>query len=385
MQAALEKAAAAPPTVPAPMRPGAPPAAQAGVYALTNASAIMVVDARTFLTYGPFLEGQLGSTGGGLFDVVRTKTGGKAIVSNFGDSQIHFIDMRVPGAPAYLGATDIPFFAEDMAISPNQKYVLVTDGGFSPRVVTVNAATRALVDNYDMTSFSVYANAVAIAKDNQTVLVADYFTPAVGVLTMNPMTGFLNFVESRNTGTMRPVNVAISPNGLTGVLVGCSVDGNPDPGDPVVAMGAALRITGPGAMIYGAEIPAPDPTISASQSAVFSRDGSKLYWLASKEEADPATGDYEHVVYVFNVPTPGTLVYSGIEIPLLERGGGSCLFGVDAMSIDPKNEFLYVSNPTISGGKNRIAVIDLATNRHVASLVGAPLPTDWIPTGIAFK
>jgi hypothetical protein len=215
-------------------------------------------------------------------------------------------------------------------------------------------------------------------------------TPGFGVLTMNPMTGILSFVEARSTGTMRPVNVTISPNGLTGVLVGCNPDGDPEPGNPVIAMGSVLRIMGPGSVLSGAEVFAPDPTTIASQSAVFSRDGTKLYWLAAKAwTGDPANdpGNRQHVVYVYDVPTPGTLVYSGVEIPIQDWGGSSCLFGVDAMSIDPKNEFLYVSNPTVSGGNIKIAVIDLRTNQQVMALVGAPLPADptWIPTGIAFK
>ncbi len=388
IEAAASRQPAAP--VPVPQRPGAPNAANTGVYALTNGGSIMIIDARTFLTYGPFLEGELGTIGGGLFDVVMTKNGTRAVVSNFGDSQIHLIDLHVPGAPVHLGTADIPYFAEDMAISPNQKYMLVTDGGFSPRVVAVNIATGAVVGDVDTTAYALYSNAVAIARDGQTVITADYFTPAIGVIGMNPATGTLSYINTITTGTMRPVNIAISPDGRTGVAVGCNPDGDPEPGDPVIAMGTALRIMGPGAVILGGEIQAPDVTTIASQSAVFSRDGRKLYWLAAKAwTGDPLDdpGVRQHVVYVYDVVSPGILGYTGIEIPLQDWGGSSCLFGVDAMSIDPKNEFLYVSNPTVSGGRKGIAVVDLRTNRQVLTLVGAPLPAgeDKIPTGIAFK
>ncbi len=77
--------------------------------------------------------------------------------------------------------------------------------------------------------------------------------------------------------------------------------------------------------------------------------------------------------------------YAGIEIPIADQGGGSSLFGVDVMSIDPKNEFLYVSNKTLSGSANKVAVINLRTNRQVLSLVPGPVGGTSVPTGIAFK
>jgi hypothetical protein len=87
--------------------------------------------------------------------------------------------------------------------------------------------------------------------------------------------------------------------------------------------------------------------------------------------------------------------------------GTSQLFGVDTMAITTDGNFLYVTNPTLSGAKPVIDVVDLRTFTHVKS-IGTPQhypdpvrnwpnppdpadptnPSDWIeyvlPVGIAF-
>ena len=123
-----------------------------GVFANSNTNNIQFIDGSN--TTGPWLAGQLGSYGGGLFDVVITPDGKTAIVSNFGDSKIFFIDISggFNAAPVLLTpkGVRIGFFAEDMAITPDGKYVLVTDGGFSARVAVVDIAGRYLLKSNNL-------------------------------------------------------------------------------------------------------------------------------------------------------------------------------------------------------------------------------------------
>ena len=53
------------------------------------------------------------------------------------------------------------------------------------------------------------------------------------------------------------------------------------------------------------------------------------------------------------------------------RRGTSQLFGVDTMAITPDGNFLYVTNPTMSGASPIIDVIDLRTMTHVKQ-IGTP-------------
>jgi len=49
------------------------------------------------------------------------------------------------------------------------------------------------------------------------------------------------------------------------------------------------------------------------------------------------------------------------------------------MAIDPSGNYLYVTNPTLSGGVVEVTVIDLTTNTEVNQI-----HANGIPTGIAF-
>ena len=66
---------------------------------------------------GEPVGGKLGSEGGGRFDVAMTSNGLQALISNFGDSKVFFIDLS-SGTPVVAGMAKIDMFAEDIAIDP---------------------------------------------------------------------------------------------------------------------------------------------------------------------------------------------------------------------------------------------------------------------------
>ncbi len=70
--------------------------------------------------------------------------------------------------------------------------------------------------------------------------------------------------------------------------------------------------------------------------------------------------------------------------------GTSQLFGVDTMAVDPSGRFLYLANPTLSGGKTVISIVDAKTNTFIRNIYlnkTDPKVTSMpnIPTGIAFR
>jgi 6-phosphogluconolactonase (cycloisomerase 2 family) len=298
----------------------------------------------------------MGSYGGGLFDVVITRDGKTAIVSNFGDSKIWFIDISngLDCPPSTLPTSvRIGMFAEDMVITPNGQYVLVADGGFTPYVQAVNIDTKVVQRNNLGTNR--YANSVDITPDGKTVLVSDYFQGAIHAYTLND-DGSLTHQKTVRILPFRPVNTAISPDGITVIAVTVGYSGT-----------VILCFEG-GELISKGPIGLPSKN---GQSCVFNKAGDKAYYLSNSQTKGTQ-------VIVLNV-SPCTVSPSGTSIKIWPSRGTSQLFGVDTIAIDPNGNYLYVTNPTLSGGIASVAVVDLSINQQIGYI-----PAMGLPTGIAF-
>ena len=456
------------------------PAGVGGLIAINGDtySSIKTVNPRALTLSPRLLDGQMeglpteetpSPKGGGLFDAVITPDGKTAVVSNFGMQIVYFLDISNPDSPTVLGSVPITydtgkvdeggkpivysFFAEDIALTPDGRYLLVTDGGFTPYVALINVRTRTLKTIWHLTTPGVdeegkpidigyYANSCSVAGDGRTVLLTDYFEGKIHVFLMNPDAGTLEYRQSFDTYStlkepvdvrlvnaatakgreslygkkpvevgIRPVNLAISPDGRTAVAVGTAMD----PGSSIEDYTSSCspwvyRVNAPGRVVFKGKVDLPKVARGA-QSGAFSRDGSKFY-LGVNEYRDPsALYDEEgkkiikivpnYVIYVFRVTPEGNLIDTGARVQLATARGTSQLFGVDTMEVDPENRYLFVSNPTVSGGARLVSVVDLQTLKEVKELSTAEpgdvmppytvvtkkdsAPVDsHIPTGIAF-
>ena len=384
------------------------------------------------------IGGPLGSEGGGRFDLAMTSDGQEALITNFGDSKVFFVDLG-SGTPVVAGMAQIDMFAEDVAIDPSNRWALVTDGGYAPRIAVLDIPTRtwvpAGVDPITNDPFSYrmvidpgpnpddpdddvvgYANAVAIAADGRTVIVADYSQRAIHVLLFDPTTGGLAYqqtVELWKYGTdenaafpfqYSPVNVAISPDGSTVLVasVNRSADKNPvDPPDPDAFYEgsniAVFEIDAPGHVVRHPDVIMPWE-VGGAQSVVFSADGAKayvetIYYDVEPPEADPEVDFWQYQeIQELTISGPGEASRTGVMRSPTPRGT-SQFFGVDIMAITPNGRYLYVTNPTMSNASPVIDVFDLVTSAHVKS-IGTPQhypdplqPGAWIealPTSLAF-
>lgn len=359
-----------------------------------NSGWIGFIDARTQTVSTPFLVGELGSVGGGLFDVVITPNRKTALVSNFGDSAVYFIDMRDRTAPSVLGSVTLSFFAEDIALTPDGRYALVTDGGFSPKIAVIDVANRVLVEEYEDTTAPTPNSfqAVAVAKDGKTVLTVDYFAGKVNTLTLDAA-GHLTYVgnmDVSNGGTFHPVNISISPNGKTAIVAGGA-----SATDPIVPADnmrfPVLEITAPGVVTLNNYVVV-SPRLIASQSIVFNPLGTKAYANCVQEDPDPLDLiTPNNVIVELNVDDPGLVSYSGNSAEV-DFVGQSQLFGVDTIAIDLTGRYLYVSNMTLSGAMNHLQVLDVKTGTVVKTLtfddVTLPDPdgvTPALPVGLFIR
>jgi hypothetical protein len=355
--------------------------------------------------YGPFLEYKLGSGGGGLFDIVMVPGQRYALITNFGDSTMHRIDLKDPKNPVWAGKIDIPFFAEDIACTPDGKLALVTDGGFSAHMAFIDLETFKLKSNFYLGDRS--AQSVAVAPNNSTVLFVDYFYAKVhygtinklrngltnmgtiylcaGTASKDPVTG--NDRCDNNDLIGRPVNITISPNGKTaiaaisnaGFVAAFEIN---DAGQAVA--GDPLFIGGFGGTWDNSSTSEDDQTLTGLQSIAFQSDAKAYALHVPRAYQDPDNASHWIRRPMRLTPVviegPGKVKFGDNASTELLLGGTSQLFGVDTAAIAGWQA--VVGNPTMSGaqtGKMSYA------NLHTKTFTELKLNNNGIAVGVALK
>lgn len=323
-------------------------------------SAVVTVDMGTTppTAYGPFLVGQVGTNRGNLLDVAIAPDNTFALLSGFGDRILYKVDLSDPTNPTLAAKTNMAFFVEDIAISPNGKFALVSDGGFATNVAYIDLATFEVV-NAGLTNG--YASAVAIDRNNETILFADYFGNAIwwgklknplakNMVSTNPAGSILYsenklLLSNSVSGLGRPINITISPDGRTALVGDCQsniiyvfeiqTDGTVVPGvTPVI-----FNI---------------HPDLSARpQSIAFSPDGQKAYTTIQT-----TNGNF---ISWIRINGPGNATLGGAGIAQVAPLGSSQFFGVDTLAVTPDGRQLVFGNATSSGTTNMLSVVDLTT------------------------
>ena len=385
---------------------GAPAHAVAGdsmprewVIAVGYTGTVNIIDSATDVVYGPFLKGQLGSEGGGLLDVAVIPGGKTALISNFGDSAVFFVDVSNPISPSLITSVTTPMFAEDIAISRDGRYALVSDGGFSPRIAVIDNVSRTLA--YSVNLGTDYVQAVDIAP-NGTVVGVDYFAGSLlslypddtgqltvtgrytylltldGVITSTgstsnrytnrplkgdsvPSTAGLEVPAARTdyVNPSHPVNVAVAPDGKTVLVCDVSAYDYPESGSVTQTLHYAVgvyQIIAPGVVTFTGVITGLE---RATQSIAFSADGTKAYLSGNGGGIDVSMNHfwYNHLS-VLNISGPGMVSLNKINAVDYPRLTTSQLFGVDTIAV--VNGKAYLGNPTISGSSNDLRVVNLS-------------------------
>jgi hypothetical protein len=343
--------------------------------------AIYTVDTAANTLYGPFLQGQLGTPAGELLDVAVTANCTTALVSNLGDQKVFFVDVTHPTSPYLLGSVDLPMFAEDIAITPSCEFALITDGGFSNQLASVNVATRTLVEARGLGSN--VAQAVAIAPDG-TVIVADYWHGQVHTLTIDgsgnltPVTSYV-LPSTPAQALPWPVNVGVAPDGQT-VIVCYAQD------DSV----GVYQITSPGILTFRGNVsglPAVSDAfgnvVSGQQSVAFSADGSQACVITNElYTPPPELAELPDRISVLDITAPGEVSLNATGAATLlshSNVGTPPLYGVDVLAVAGSK--LYVGNPTTDDPVNDLQVVDL-TDYSVSSLPVGALEGE-APMGVA--
>jgi YVTN family beta-propeller protein len=329
-----------------------------GVFANHNTGCIQFIDPVTNIGSEPLLIDEFRRKGGTLLDVVITSDGKTALVSSFLGFKVFFIDISggFSATPTLLGFASTRIPAEDMAITPDDKYVLVTDGTWASSINVIDIANRKFVrGNY--LGWNKFAHALAITPDGKTVVVADWWYGRVYTYTLNS-DGSLTFKKSIEVVPFWPTNIAISPDGRTVIAVASSASGCP-----------VLYFDDEGNLNYKGITSLP---ARSGQSCVFSKDGTKAYYLSNSQTKGT-------LVHILDVTGVGKVSATGTSITIWPRRGTGWFWGVDTIALDPSENYLYVTNPTSYNIINDVAVVDLTTNTQVSYIPGLNFPA-----GIAF-
>lgn len=288
--------------------------------------------------YGPFLSGSLGSPGNLLLDVATTPDNKYALVSNFGQHKVYRIDISDPANPILAGTLDLGTFApEDIAISPNGQFAVISSGGGVNKLVFINLTSFSSYSLYTLTSPNGYANAVDVGKDNSTIILCDYDHSRIIYGQVNATLSGLVSESSLPTDDY-PINVAISPDGST-ALVACT-------GGSV----CVFEITGPGTLRFGIfrEVRG---FHDSPQSIVFSSRYSYAYVVCNSQPGSLTTFS------MLRVHGSGNVSMGKERAATLFGYSGAAYYGVDVI-IEPCWDQILVSNPSSNlDSSNRVTTI----------------------------
>ncbi len=385
-----------------------------GELGIGNYDAIYMVQPETNAVHGPFLMNELSTynedtdkpLGGDLFDVAVTPDSKTAILSSFNKSLVHFVDISEPLEPVYLSSLQMEFFAEDIAITPDGRYALVTDGGFSSYVVSIEISSRSLAYSLTLPQTGeddlgnpIYgaAQAVTAARDG-TVIVADYFNQAIhtlllegdGILTytgthqyfVNPE-GTVSLTKDDGVVGMGPVNIAIAPDNQTVLVSDANVYSDTSaPGFLRQYTVGVFKITAPGHLEF---VDAITGFPHAMQTITFNKSGSKAVLLGNGSYVDILDVEQKpDAVYVMDILGPGVVEFTPGQSADLAHRTDSQLFGVDGLTVVGDKAYATYPNTNINPTlfpDRYISVVDL--NTLEVSQIAWGLTGMRLPLGIA--
>ncbi|MEA2061155.1 MAG: PKD domain-containing protein [Thermodesulfobacteriota bacterium] len=313
-----------------------------------------VVDPVSCKASGGFLYGHLGRYD--LYDLAVTSDGSRGIASTYG-SKLFLIDFTNPMTPRVTETLDFESFREmDIAVTPNDRFAVVS-GNNECCMGVVDFKANAIAATIDMESklFSgARASAVAVAPDNQTVLVADWSQNRVYVMLINALGELTYRGISLETGRA-PSNIAVSPDGETAIVI-CSE----------AEEATLLHIQSPGDVIKTGVL---DLGWRKNASVVFSPDSRRAFIHSVESSPD--------ILLVLDILGPGSARLSDYDVPLSCDATGT-YYGVDTLDVSPDGAQVYVTNACSGNSVNHLSVVDA-----IAGMVIQEVSVGDVPVGVA--
>lgn len=324
-----------------------------GLVTNSHNSSISILKPDDNTLFGPYLPGQLGIEGS-LMNAAITPGGKIAVITNYNSYSIYFIELpkEFQEPPTFLGSTNIGYNAEDLSITPDGRFALISFGGGDDYIAIAEIATHSLITTQKLGP-SRHVSAIEIAADGKTVLAIDSIGRKIHVLLLDEV-GNLTFNQSIDL-SFQPGDLSISPDGQLVIIVNES-GSNP----------AVLKIDSPGKVSLLQD----NITLSNGYGSgvAFSKNGKKAFYLSKEKSAT-----YYHEL---NIESPGTISYSGTSMAEISAQTDEIrIQGNDIIAFEPNDKYAYIAAPA----SNDIAVIDRSTNLQIDNL-----NINGFPTCIAF-
>jgi hypothetical protein len=271
------------------------------------------------------------SIGSDAIDVAVTSDGTQALVASFGAARLTYVDLTV-SPPVVTGYTPIPFASEDISICcASGGYAVITDGGLETRAVSVDLATRTIVNTLEL---SLYVQANAVSPDGSLVLMTSYPNSLVRVCELSPA-GVLTDTGVNVSVGLAAINVTFSPDGRRALVA--RTNGSV----------SVLGIDGSTVTFLGFR-----QGVSGGQSVAYSPAGDRAYVSSCSSGT----------IAVLNIDASGFPTLGGT---MVQPSFAPCYYGVDQLAVSPDGTRLFTRNT--SG----LTTFDTTTNTQ---LMHTPLP-----------
>jgi len=321
-----------------------------GLVADDATRSVTVFDADTDTVLGSVF---ISDAGFGMGDVLITPDQTRGFVTNF-NSEVFVIDLTASPPRLAEGPNPIPVSndGEDLAISPDGKFLLVSDGGAGDPISVVEIASQTEIHTlpvgFDTTSVEVCSGG--------SVLATSVVDQAVRRLTLSD-TGVLTDTGEVLSFDDGPNNVLCAPDGLSGLVI---IRDYPSGIHSFKVPGLQAADTRPLSGTAGIS-----GLINAAGDRVYVRNNGDF---VNDEGFVEVFGAVD--VFGYNV---ATAVLSDTPLFSIPITYGAQYYGMDQMAVHPNKAKLYVSEP------NALNVYDANTGTLLTSITD---PNIVDPTGV---
>lgn len=286
--------------------PVPPPRLPIGIVTEFNSNRFTIFDTDTLT----ILE-QIDNPSLDYIDVAITSDCKSAVLTAFNNQSVAQLDLT-QDPPQVVDVSATPINAEDVDITPDNRFATIVDGTGLQGIVSYGLADQAVLDSIPGLSLQ----AVAVSQTgNGLVLGADFSVNQLQVLSIDNAGLLVDTGTTVNTGGNGPINITFHPSGNFAFVANFISNDI-----------AVFDTTNPTLPVLLTNI----PTSSNPQTVVVSKDGLKVFVLT--------TGGVI-TEYAFTLSAPFLTPVNSFPTGL----GAIAYFGVDQLALDATQTKLFVS------------------------------------------
>ncbi|WP_377890745.1 beta-propeller fold lactonase family protein [Alkalihalobacillus sp. R86527] len=288
--------------------PVPPPRLPIGIVTEFNSNRFTIFDTDTLT----ILE-QIDNPALDYIDVAITRDCKSAALTAFNSQSVVQLDLT-QDPPQVVDVVATPLNAEDVDMTPDNRFAAIVDGGGVQGIVSYGLADQAIVNAIPGLSLQ----AVAVSQTgNGLVLGADFFGNQIRVLSIDSAGIIVDTGTTVNTGGNGPINITFHPSGKFAFVANLRSNDI-----------AVFDTTNPTLPVLLTNI----PTSTNPQTIVVSKNGKNVFVLT-------ASGGAVVTEYAFTPSAPFLTPVQSFSTGL----GTSAYFGVDQMALDVTQKKLLVS------------------------------------------